>query len=507
MDTLLQDDFRTARRASMDLQQELELAKAELPRDNNKEPDTVPPAFLDAAVRRDPAMVTAESQILAAKEAAAAVRGRFEPGTQNALVEKAIATIKTREEKRDRLRDDLRKRLTAGALEELKAEAVAKVSKLKERIQRIEFQIQQADARVKNALDNIQKHGQYRLELETLRKDIGHHDKLLATMAEERERIRIEKQAPSRVSVAEEPFVVAGVEGFRRLKMTGLVGGGLFFVGFVAIVWWEHRARRVTRSDEVTQGLDLPLLGTLPAISGLGQQSQGDLIESIDATRTLLLRQMTPDRPLRTIMVTSALPGEGKSSLSGHIAISLARAGYRVLLVDGDIHRPSLHKLFDLPATPGLCDVLTDDGNQSVIPTQPTPVPHLSLLSAGTWTLNVRGALAGGKWEPLRTRLEGLFDFVVVDTGPLLLVNDTQLLAQSVDGIVLAVLVGVSKYKSTSDARDLLNAIGGRILGVVVNGVKSAYSHSYYRNYTRTAEADVIPLTNTVDGLTHAKPV
>src|SRR5262249_44067785 len=245
-------------------------------------------------------------------------------------------------------------------------------------------------------------------------------------LAEEIDRLRMELQAPSRVTLSEEPYIVAGIQGNRRLKMTLLGLVGVFVLGYGALVVWEYRTRRVTHADDAAAGLGLRLLGTVPPAGARvrayrnGVDPQRAFAEAIDTTRTMLLYGNPSDRRVRTVLVTSAVDGEGKTSLAGHLAISLTRAGYTTLLVAGDGRAPSAHNLFGLPASPGLCEVLRGQVDASAV-VHSTPVPGLSVLPAGAWDLATRQALTGDRWPALKRELEVGYDFVVVDSGPVLL--------------------------------------------------------------------------------------
>jgi capsular exopolysaccharide synthesis family protein len=152
------------------------------------------------------------------------------------------------------------------------------------------------------------------------------------------------------------------------------------------------------------------------------------------------------------------------------LAISLTRAGYRTLLVDGDVQAPSAHAVFNLPAAPGLCEVLRGDAAARDA-VYPTGLPGLSVLPAGAWDLAARQALAGDRWRAIKAELEADFDFVVVDSGPVLFVSDSLLMARGADGVLLSVLLDVSRVSSVEETRDRLRAVGANVLGVVVNGV------------------------------------
>jgi Mrp family chromosome partitioning ATPase len=126
--------------------------------------------------------------------------------------------------------------------------------------------------------------------------------------------------------------------------------------------------------------------------------------------------------------------------------------------------------LFDVPAAPGLCEALRGESDVfSVI--HLTQLPGLSILPSGAWDLGARQALSGTKWAAIRRELEREYDFIVVDSGPVLLVSDSLLMARDTDGVLLSVLIDVSRVASVEETRDRLSAIGANVLGVVVNGV------------------------------------
>ena len=274
-----------------------------------------------------------------------------------------------------------------------------------------------------------------------------------------------------------------GIEGNRRLKYTVLAALGVLFVGFVTVVMWEHRSRRVTHTDDVTAALGVRLIGAIPSAgrgTGKGHESHPVLVEAIDATRTMLLNG-THDSDLRVLVVTSAVSGEGKTSLSGHLAISLARAGFRTLLIDGDLRAPTAQRVFEIPLSPGLCEFLEGEVGGAAA-TRPTGVPGLSVMTTGVWTLATRRALVGDGWRVAKERLKAEFDFVVVDTSPLLLVSDALLLAREADGVVVSVLMGVSQVALVGEAVTRLQTVRAKVTGVIANGVRTA-AHEYTHGY------------------------
>jgi capsular exopolysaccharide synthesis family protein len=479
-----------SRRKLREVEQELEQLKVTIPADNQEV--VIPKAVLDAAVGLHREVQEAEKKVAAAQATLNDVTPRTQPDSP--LLISYRDAVKAAETARDKIRADVRTGVEAELREKALSDRQQTTNQKKEAYNKLVKQKEKVEDQLKENVDALQILGDNRVRLEDLRKEIGHREKLLNDLMREKDNVKIEKDAPSRVQVSEEPYVAAGIEGYRRLRAAGLAGAGVFVLGFVGLIWWELRTKRITRTDELTLALGLPLLGTLPPWAVDGSLGHGDLVESIDSTRTILLHGQSAGTPLRTLVVTSALPGEGKTSLAGHLAISLTRAGYRTLLVDGDVRTPSAHKLFDLPSGPGLCEVLRNEAEADEV-VRDTRIPGLAILPAGTWTLTTRQALVGDRWATVRRQLERRYDYVVVDTSPLLLTTDSLLLARGADGVVLSALLGVSRVGSVAHTNERLASLGARVLGVVVNGAKPAYPGAYGK-YAPTPDADAtVPLT------------
>ncbi len=171
----------------------------------------------------------------------------------------------------------------------------------------------------------------------------------------------------------------------------------------------------------------------------------------------------------RVLLVTSAGPGEGKTTLAAHLASSLARAGRKTLLIDGDLRRPGVHQLFELPQQPGFSEVLLGEV-EAPDAVQNTPQDGLSVLAAGQWDREVMQALARDGLEGVFERLREEFDFIVIDSHPVLSATDSLLLGQQVDAVILSVLRDVSQTPRVYAASQRLAALGVRVLGAVVNG-------------------------------------
>ena len=486
------EDLRAATRDLATARDDYQLAERELagwdaanapkPGEPAPPPVAVPEAAIEQEFRQDKVLQDLEAEIGRATQVLLKAEKEFEADAP--AVVRAREKVQEAEAKRDKYRADRRTAIEARLRDVHRQAEKGRRDALQNKAAGLGQRVQIAEDRVKEVKRKIEEFSAHRLELENYKRLSEQNEKLSSQMSGEIERLKVELGAPSRVTTSEEPYVINGLEGNRRLKFTIMAGIGVFVLGFVGLVGWEARGRRVTHADEVTTALGVRLLGTVPPVANSdgpqAAQTRAALVEAIDTTRTMLLHGSPGGKTLRTVLVTSGVSGEGKTALSGHLAISLARAGFKTLLVDGDLHSPSAHRLFDLPASPGLCELLRDEiGTHAAV--RPTPLPGLSVLPAGSVDTSARQALVGPRWREIRQGLEAQFDFVVIDTAPLLLVADTLLLAREADGVVLSVLLGVSQVGHVAETAARLRAIGANLTGAVVNGVW----HEAYRASNR----------------------
>jgi capsular exopolysaccharide synthesis family protein len=186
-------------------------------------------------------------------------------------------------------------------------------------------------------------------------------------------------------------------------------------------------------------------------------------------------------------MVTSAGGGEGKTSLASQLAASLARAWRKTLLIDGDLRHPAVHKLFNQPLEPGFSEVLRGEvGVHDTV--RPTAISRLWAMSAGHWDSHAVQALAQEGVRSLFGQLKEQYDFIVVDSCPVLPVADSLLLGQHVDSVLFAVMRDVSRAPALYAAQQRLEGLGVRTLGAVMIGADgdvAATSYTYQAAPTR----------------------
>ena len=309
--------------------------------------------------------------------------------------------------------------------------------------------------------------------------------------------VNVSEKAEARIQKREEATVILN-QNFKQkvlLSLAALLAGTVALM--LAVAFLEWRSRRIDSVDQVVSELGLRVIGTIPAFptkqalkSGAAATSQNwrfVLNESVNSARTMLLHTAKTQN-MQVLMVTSAMQGEGKTSLASQLATSMASAGLRTLILDCDLRNPSMHKLFDAPLTPGCAEVLCQEIDVSDA-VQPTTVPNLWLIPAGQCSNRVISALAQGHpLETLFNRLRGQFDFVVVDSCPVLPVADSLLVGQHVDGVVISILQDVSQLPKVQLVSDRLTDLNIPVLGAVVNGIKPDI-HAYGYNYVKQLPA------------------
>ena len=184
------------------------------------------------------------------------------------------------------------------------------------------------------------------------------------------------------------------------------------------------------------------------------------------------------DKPLRTLLATSTAPDEGKSTTIANLAVTIAQGERRVILVDCDLRRPTLHTLFDLPNEEGLTSLMLQDGGG--LPLQPTSVPGLSVLSSGPIPPRPADILGSRRMEQVISTLLDQCDMVLFDTPPVNAVTDAAVLATKVDGVLLVFRAGNTKRDQAREARRLLDKVNANIVGVVLTDVQAERNQYSY---------------------------
>lgn len=186
------------------------------------------------------------------------------------------------------------------------------------------------------------------------------------------------------------------------------------------------------------------------------------------------------DKEYKVIVVTSSEPGEGKSTTAGNLAISLAQGEKKVLLIDCDLRKPSLHKNFKISNIVGLSDVLI--GMESLSKSVNRYKKNLMILTSGKIPPNPSEMLGSSAMTALLKKLQEEFDYIILDTPPVQVVTDSQILSTKADGTILVVKAEVTKKEAVQNSINLLKKVNAHIIGTVLNGVDTKRNkyHYYY---------------------------
>ncbi len=350
-------------------------------------------------------------------------------------------------------------------------------TQLENQIALLQSELDRRERDVKNLTEQVNKIGTSTNELESLRADVHREQQFVSDLGTQVDRLRVEVQSnPPRVSLFQEADLQRK-DAKKQLLAAVAAPVAVLFAVCMGLAWTEHKQRRVCSAGDVSGGLGLRVVGAVPTLRNaerhlVGANGEPELeaypvLESFDAIRTQLLHEARAGTA-RVVQVTSAVAGEGKTTLACHLATSLARAGRKTLLVDGDLRRPAVHQLFELPLQPGLSEVLL--GEVEVADgVQQTTLAGLSVMAAGQWDREVLQALARDGLEGVFERLQEEFDFIVLDSHPILPAADALLLARQADAVILSILREVSQTPRVYAASRRLAAVGARVLGAVVH--------------------------------------
>lgn len=445
-----------------------------------------PEALINDAVNKDPQIIELRKQISEVERAynyeRSVVKQRNAPSVARLAAQ--VAGLKEQEDAlRAQIRAAVEAKMTYGANDahpEMDLHAVAR------KADRLLKEVEEAEKELAEKREQHLKLTQSNAELEMRALEIKDLDRANAELANRLSTSEVELRLPPPVTRIEDADMPEGAALTYRIVITGFLGVVCFSLGVIGVVMLEYTKQRVsTLADVGYGGLGIRVLGTVPNLARLARSKNGSadaavsgiLAESIDSVRTMLLSNRLPDAP-RVILVTSAGEHEGKTTVATHLAASLARAGRRTLLVDGDLRQPSVHTLFDMPLSAGLSEVVRGEAQADAV-LHPAQVDGMWLLLAGQCDHRAIAGLAKEPAEALFNKLRSEFDFIVVDTGPVLTFADTMLMGSHADAAVLTILRDVSQIPSVYEARERLESVGVPVLGAVVGGVTNKTSRAY----------------------------
>ena len=277
--------------------------------------------------------------------------------------------------------------------------------------------------------------------------------------------------------------------------LVGLVGG----VGLAFLL--DYMDNTIKTQEDVERYVQLPLLGIIPGIEE-GEADNPDLhvhlhpqstiAEGCRSIRTNLLF-MGVERPLRSLLVTSATPLEGKSTTCCNLGITMAQAGQRVLIVDTDLRRSRLHKTFAIDNQLGFSNLLLGEDDVDLV-ARASGIPNLWVIPSGPLPPNPSELLSSPRMDTVVARLMEQFDLVIFDSPPIMPVTDAIVISRKVEGTIYVVKAGKVSRDVVTEARKRLGDVQPRLLGAILNAVDinvGGYSYQYQYQYSsRTADGE-----------------
>jgi capsular exopolysaccharide synthesis family protein len=265
----------------------------------------------------------------------------------------------------------------------------------------------------------------------------------------------------------------------------GLILGLVFGVALAFIVEYVDDSVRTT--DDVKEFKPVALIGAVPRFKEKiplisGRDPNDPLYESYRKIRNYL--KFVDEKPLGSLLITCAGPGEGKSTTVVNLGISVAREGKRVVIVDSDLRRPVIHTYLDLSNEVGLSDLLqgTAPMDQTI---QPTPIHGLSAITSGSHPPDPGGLIESDPMRRLMGELRDRFDLVIMDSAPLLVKSDALILARYVDGTIVVVESGRTPRHAIYEMMEILAGANVQPVGFVLNKLPIERGGSYYQHYYR----------------------
>lgn len=427
------------------------------------------------AIASDPALRTLQSQILEAEQNIMQLSGKF--GQRHPTMIKA--------------RGDLE------VLEQKKAQEISRaVASIKNEYELARSAENSLGAHLRKNKSEAQRVNEKFIQYQALNREMETnrqiYDALMVKIKEQS--ITGENQPAVNFWIVEDASIPIGPET-PRLAINALLGLVVGLFGGVGLVFFtEYLDNTVKDPEEAEAALGAPVLGVVALCRekrAIGEmvlkEPRSAFAENYKTLRTALLLSSAEGAPAR-ILITSAGSDEGKTTTAVNLALVLAQSEKRVLLIDGDLRKPSLHKVFDIGNKKGLSTYLAGRSGGDIL--VKGPVPRLTLIPSGPIPPNPSELLTSSKMETLLATLGNEFDIIICDSPPLLTVADSRILSRFFGATILVVLGGRTTYDIARRALKLLADVNARVLGLVLNALDVKKNDYYYQQYYSAYEEE-----------------
>jgi len=362
---------------------------------------------------------------------------------------------------------------------------------LRQEVERVSGQVSETEQAIERLGTPAADAG--RDELARLQSDLAQYRASYASVLQSYEALRVAEARSVSNVVQVEPAVEPTIPVRPRTMVNTLLAavvGAMLAVGVVFLI--EYLDDTIKTPDEVMRATQLPLVGLISRIEDeadgepyAARQARSPAAEAFRSLRTNL-QFSGVDRPVRSLLVTSPGPQEGKSTVAANLAVVMAQGGHRVTLLDADMRRPRLHRLLGVPNRIGLSDLFTRNPLDLDGAVRPCRMENLSLLTSGGLPPNPAELLASERMIQILDQVAKQTDFVVIDSPPAGAVTDAIVLAARVDGVLLVVEPKHTRLPSVVQVVEQLRRAGANVVGLVFNNVplgRSGYYNGYYSGY------------------------
>ena len=357
------------------------------------------------------------------------------------------------------------------------------------------------------------------LQYARLERDLKLNESLYLTMKKKYEESRITEAGQlGKVRILDPALVAEKVKPNVKMNLlVGLILGLGFGIGYSFL---KEYLDSTVKAVEHLERKGLTILGIIPEMKGASKKKSVEAVsrpsrggaefkrrlityedpkspisESYRSLRTNLSYASTLDKKIKSLLISSSQPGEGKSTTAANLAIAFAQLRKRTLMVDADLRKPVQHNVFSLPRGPGLAEYLIGDVAKLETIIHPTKIENLSIMTAGGLPPNPSELLGSDAMSQLVAKLEDEWDVAIFDSPPIVAVTDATMVSSELDAIVIVVKAAVTERVAVDRALDMLKNVKAPLVGAVLNaaseeslGGKYAYYYSYYNYYYHSEE-------------------
>ena len=441
---------------------------------------------MPTGVQKNGAVLKLQDQILDLETQKASLAGEYQP--TSVKIRELDAQINAA---RRSLAREADKVVTAWQPDPARAPLVASRNQAQADIWALDARIQALEGQQNRVNSELAGLPAQQLQLFKLESDVKNQDARYQGMTATLQTLELGQQArepDARLITPATPIYTPISPDKRKVIMSGIVLGILAAIALALI--WDSLDDRLYSEDEVQRITNFPILAQVPQLKQPAKQTllaSGDkitpLLESFRMLRANISFCAT-DHPIKSIVVTSSVPNEGKSSAALNLAIAAALGGERTVLLDLDLRRPTQHTFLDVPLSPGFTSVVSGQCTLEEA-LRDTDIPDLQVITGGPIPPNPFKLLNSQTARQTITEIIQMADFVVIDTPPMLGLADARLISSLVDGTVMVVAMQETARREVGRAGDLLNSTGNEVLGVVMTKVPTSAIGGYdtYRAY------------------------